>query len=143
MKTIKKILVACDLSKNSGKVIKHGADLAKDLGADLIVANVINQMDIDNIREAAPEFASFQKWRRTMGYEEGKEKIVSELQRKKGKTKFYFNDLAKILGEKPRPAKKIVNKMIEEGVLEYWSTESTSLYGLTGTGKQAAAEEGR
>jgi Mn-dependent DtxR family transcriptional regulator len=78
-----------------------------------------------------------------MGYEKGKEKIVSELQKKKGKTKFYFNDLAKILGEKPRPAKKIVNKMIEEGVLEYWSSGSTSLYGLPGTGKQAAAEEGR
>ena len=78
-----------------------------------------------------------------MEYEEGKEKIVSGLQKKKGKTKFYFNDLAKILGEKPRPAKKIINRMIEDGVLEYWSSGSTSLYGLVGTGKQAAAEEGK
>jgi hypothetical protein len=75
-----------------------------------------------------------------MDYEEGKEKIVTSLQKKKGKTKFYFNDLAKILGEKPRAAKKIVNQMIIEEVLEYWSSGSTSLYGLKGAGKQAAAE---
>jgi hypothetical protein len=30
--------------------------------------------------------------------------------------------------------------MVQEGVLEYWSSGSTSLYGLAGTGKQAAAE---
>jgi len=77
-----------------------------------------------------------------MEYEEAKEKIVSGLQKKKGKTKFYFNDLAKILGEKPRPAKKFINKMVEEQILEYWSSGSTSLYGLSGMGKQAGAEEG-
>lgn len=66
--------------------------------------------------------------------------IVTSLQNKKGKTKFYFNDLAKILGEKPRAAKKIVNQLIQEEILEYWSSGSTSLYGLKGAGKQAAAE---
>ena len=41
-----------------------------------------------------------------MDYEEAKEKIVAELTKKlKSKSKFYFNDLAKILGEKPRLAK--------------------------------------
>ncbi len=75
-----------------------------------------------------------------MEYAEAKELIVSNLQKKKGKSKFYFNDLAKILNEKPRAAKKFVNQMVEEGVLEYWSSGSTSLYGLAGTGKQAAAE---
>ena len=75
-----------------------------------------------------------------MEYEEAKQKIVEALQKKKGKTKFYFNDLAKILGEKPRVAKKLINQMITEEVLEYWSSGSTSLYGLKGAGKQAAAE---
>jgi Mn-dependent DtxR family transcriptional regulator len=76
-----------------------------------------------------------------MEYEEAKEKIKTELTKKlKTKSKFYFNDLAKILGEKPRVAKKTVNKLVEEGVLEYWSSGSTSMYGLPGTGKQAAAE---
>jgi Mn-dependent DtxR family transcriptional regulator len=76
-----------------------------------------------------------------MEYEEAKEKIVTALTKKlKTKSKFYFNDLAKILEEKPRVAKKTINKLVEEGVLEYWSSGSTSMYGMPGTGKQAAAE---
>jgi len=76
-----------------------------------------------------------------MEYEEAKQKIVEELTKKlKSKSKFYFNDLAKILEAKPRDAKKIVNQLVVEGVLEYWSSGSTSMYGLPGTGKQAAAE---
>jgi hypothetical protein len=76
-----------------------------------------------------------------MEYEEAKAKIVDELTKKlKSKSKFYFNDLAKIIEEKPRDAKKVVNQMVQEGVLEYWSSGSTSMYGLPGTGKQAAAE---
>ena len=77
-----------------------------------------------------------------MEYDEAKEKIVAGLTKKqKVKSKFYFNDLAKILEMKPRAAKKLVNQMILDGTLEYWSSGSTSLYGLKGTGKQAAAED--
>ena len=77
----------------------------------------------------------------TMEYEEAKQKIVEGLTKKlKTKSKFYFNDLAKILESKPRDAKKLINKMVQEGVLEYWSSVSTSMYGMPGTGKQAAAE---
>ena len=75
-----------------------------------------------------------------MEYDEAKQLIIDGLSKKKGKTKFYFNDLAKIIGEKPRAAKKFVNQLILEEVLEYWSSGSTSLYGLKGVGKQAAAE---
>ena len=75
-----------------------------------------------------------------MDYEEAKEKIVAGLQKKKSKTKFYFNDLAKMLGLKPRVAKKLINQMIQEEILEYWSSGSTSLYGLKGAGKQAHTE---
>ncbi len=77
-----------------------------------------------------------------MEYEEAKEKIVAGLTKKlKVKSKFYFNDLAKILDLKPRVAKKLINKLVIEEVLEYWSSGSTSMYGLKGTGKQAAAED--
>jgi Mn-dependent DtxR family transcriptional regulator len=76
-----------------------------------------------------------------MEYEEAKQLIVAELTKKlKSKSKFYFNDLSKILGEKPRVAKKTVNQLVQDGVLEYWSSGSTSMYGLPGTGKQAGAE---
>jgi Mn-dependent DtxR family transcriptional regulator len=76
-----------------------------------------------------------------LDYEESKTKIVEALTKKlKNKSKFYFNDLTKILGVKPREAKKIVNQLVQEGVLEYWSSGSTSMYGMPGTGKQAGAE---
>jgi Mn-dependent DtxR family transcriptional regulator len=76
-----------------------------------------------------------------LDYEESKEKIVAALQKKlKTKSKFYFNDLAKILEAKPREAKKVINQLVQEEVLEYWSSGSTSLYGLKGAGKQAGAE---
>ena len=76
-----------------------------------------------------------------MEYEEAKTLIVEKLTKKlKTKSKFYFNDLAKIMEMKPRLAKKIVNQLVQDGVLEYWSSGSTSMYGLPGVGKQAAAE---
>ena len=76
-----------------------------------------------------------------MEYEEAKKLIVDGLTKKqKTKSKFYFNDLSKILGMKPREAKKIVNQLVQDRVLEYWSSGSTSMYGLPGTGKQAGAE---
>ena len=75
-----------------------------------------------------------------MDQEEAVKLITEKLSKKKSKTKFYFNDLAKILGLKPRVAKKLINKMITDEVLEYWSSGSTSLYGLKGAGKQHAAD---
>jgi Mn-dependent DtxR family transcriptional regulator len=76
-----------------------------------------------------------------MDYEEAKTKIVEALEKKsKSKSKFYFNDLSKILELKPREAKKLVNQLVTEGILEYWSSGSTSMYGLKGAGKQASAE---
>jgi Mn-dependent DtxR family transcriptional regulator len=76
-----------------------------------------------------------------MELEEAKEKIVEKLTKKaKTKSKFYFNDLAKILELKPREAKKLISKLIETEVLEYWSSGSTTMYGLKGMGKQASAE---
>jgi MarR-like DNA-binding transcriptional regulator SgrR of sgrS sRNA len=76
-----------------------------------------------------------------MEYEEAKQLIVDGLTKKqKVKSKFYFNDLAKIIDMKPREAKKLINQMVQDGTLEYWSSGSTSMYGLKGTGKQAHAE---
>ena len=52
-----------------------------------------------------------------MEYEEAKEKIVAGLEKKsKTKSKFYFNDLTKILDMKPRLAKKLINQMVSEHV---------------------------
>jgi len=76
-----------------------------------------------------------------MELDEARDKIVAALSKKKGKSKFYFNDLSKILEMKPREAKKLINVLVQDKTLEYWSSGSTSMYGLTGAGKQAAAED--
>lgn len=79
--------------------------------------------------------------RLNMEYAEAKAKIIEALEKKaKTKSKFYFNDLSKILEMKPREAKKLINQMVTEEILEYWSSGSTSMYGLKGAGKQAHAE---
>ena len=78
-----------------------------------------------------------------MGEEEDKQTILESLKKKKGKTKFYIKDFYKIIPDgKPRYVKNLINKMVQEQTLEYWSSGSTTLYGLKGVGKQAAAEEG-
>lgn len=77
-----------------------------------------------------------------MSTEEQKQQIMDAVLKKtKTKTKFYFSDLAKMLPEeKPRAVKKLVNELVNEGKLVYWSSGSTTMYGLPGVGKQAASE---
>jgi len=52
MKVYKKIMVACDLSEYSFQAIKHAAELAESLKAELIIVNVINQRDYLAVKEA-------------------------------------------------------------------------------------------
>ncbi len=75
--------------------------------------------------------------------DEAKEKIVEFLNSKKGKTKFYFNDFTKVLPDmKAREVKKVLTALVNEGKIEFWSSGSTTMYGLAGSGKQHATEEG-
>jgi hypothetical protein len=78
-----------------------------------------------------------------MDQEAAKKAIVDELNRKlKTKSKFYLNDFYKMVPDgKPREVKNLVNQMVKEEILEYWSSGSTTLIGLKGMGKQAAAED--
>ncbi len=72
--------------------------------------------------------------------DEGKKAIIDYFAKVKGKSKLYFNDIQKALPDmKPRDVKKIVNKMVQEGLLSYWSSGSTTLYTLSD--KDALAKE--
>ncbi len=78
-----------------------------------------------------------------MEKEEVKKIIVETLKKKKGKTKFYLKDYYKMIPDmKARQVKNIVNEMVKEEILEYWSSGSTTLIGLKGAGKAHATEEG-
>jgi len=72
---------------------------------------------------------------------EAKKVILETLAGKKGKTKFYLKDFYKILPDmKNRAVKNLVNEMVRDETLEYWSSGSTTLIGLKGSGKQHAAD---
>ena len=51
MSKIKKIMVAVDFSEYSLKSVKYAANLAEDLKAELIFVNVINQRDVDMVKQ--------------------------------------------------------------------------------------------
>jgi Dissimilatory sulfite reductase D (DsrD) len=75
--------------------------------------------------------------------DEVKKLILETLQGKsKSKSKFYLKDFyAMVPDKKPREMKNIVNKMVQDGTLEYWSSGSTTLIGLKGMGKQHGEED--
>jgi len=59
----------------------------------------------------------------------------------KNKSKFYFNDFTKLFPEeKARAVKKILTALVQEEKMVFWSSGSTTMYGLAGAGKQAASE---
>lgn len=71
---------------------------------------------------------------------EDQQKIVDFI-KSKSKTKFYFNDFLEIFPDKgPRDVKKVLTSMVQTEILEFWSSGSTTMYGLKGAGKQSAAE---
>ncbi|MDM8539877.1 dissimilatory sulfite reductase D family protein [Desulfococcaceae bacterium HSG7] len=78
-----------------------------------------------------------------MDIEAARETILTTLKKKsKSKSKFYLKDFYKMIpDEKPRAVKNVVNKMVQDELLEYWSSGSTTLIGLKGMGKQAHAED--
>jgi nucleotide-binding universal stress UspA family protein len=52
MNTIKRIIVALDLSRYSKAVLEYAHEVMTNTGADLIVLNVINKRDIDSAERA-------------------------------------------------------------------------------------------
>jgi hypothetical protein len=79
----------------------------------------------------------------SMTDDEAKQVILAELEKKKGsKTKFYLKDFYKMVPDmKNRAVKNLVNQMVQEEKLEYWSSGSTTLIGLKGAGKQHAEDD--
>jgi hypothetical protein len=75
--------------------------------------------------------------------DEAKQLIMDALTSKsKTKTKFYLKDFYSMVPDmKNRDVKNLVNKMVQEGKLEYWSSGSTTLIGLKGMGKQHTEED--
>jgi hypothetical protein len=74
--------------------------------------------------------------------EEAKGRIIEWVKQQK-KTKHYFNDLCKAVPEiKMMQAKKVINELVNEGKLKYWSSGSTTMYMLPSEGDVAKEEKG-
>ncbi len=69
--------------------------------------------------------------------EELKQKILEFATKKaKFKSKMYIKDLYKAdPNAKPREIKKAANQLVQEGKLEFFSSGSTTMYGVPGFGK--------
>jgi hypothetical protein len=72
--------------------------------------------------------------------DQDKKVILDFLQEKsKSKSKFYFNDFLPLFPDKgPRDVKKILTALVNEGIMEFWSSGSTTMYGVKGGGKPGA-----
>jgi hypothetical protein len=82
------------------------------------------------------------KGAKVMGREEDIRQAIIDYGSKGAKTKFYFKDM--LIGVKKTvpdttasEVKGIASKMVSEGVLEYFSTGSSTMYGLKGRGISA------
>lgn len=56
MHAVKQIMVAYDLSDDAVAALKYAGQLARDLGAELVVVNVINQRDLDAVEKLSYEY---------------------------------------------------------------------------------------
>ena len=74
--------------------------------------------------------------------EQEKQTVVDFLKGKSAaKSKFYFNDFVDLFPDKkPREVKKVLTALVNDQILEFWSSGSTTMYGLKGAGKQGHAE---
>ena len=59
MKTINKIMVAVDFSDYSEPAVEYAAGLAEDVSAELLLANVYNQSDIEKMEMIAVRVPDF------------------------------------------------------------------------------------
>lgn len=55
----KKMIVACDCSEYSAQIFDYATTVAKAAGADIIVANVINQIALAQVEKALAVYESF------------------------------------------------------------------------------------
>lgn len=67
--------------------------------------------------------------------------LKEKLARPGAKTKYYFKDFLELFPTKgTRDVKNVLSVLVAEETLEYWSSGSTTMYGLKGAGKQAGTE---
>ncbi len=88
-KQIKKILVACDCSDFSGQIFAYAVEIAQGLGAELIVANVINQIELDRIPRALDTYDGKTSEDHVASLKEDRKRVIQKLIQDTGKPKLF------------------------------------------------------
>ncbi len=57
--SIRKIMVACDLSDYAGQIMRYAVSLAGEVKCQIAVVNVINQRDVDMVEKALSGYGQF------------------------------------------------------------------------------------
>lgn len=78
-KKIDKIIVACDCSDYSSEIFSYAAEVARELGAKLIVTNVINRGELDRTERALGVYAPFSIEDYLASQKTERRKIIQEL----------------------------------------------------------------
>jgi nucleotide-binding universal stress UspA family protein len=112
MDEIKKIMVAVGFSEYAKGIFNYSENLAKNLGAELIVANIINSRDVEAVTAIT-----------NMGYDLDPERYIKELkeERRNGFEEIIKNatlsrDSIKLILQVGNPADKLLKIILEENV---------------------------
>ena len=112
MDEIKKIMVAVGFSEYSEGIFNYSDKLAEKLGAELIVANIINSRDVEAVTAIT-----------NMGYDLDPERYIKELkeERRNGFEEIIKNatlsrDSIKLILQVGNPADKLLKIILEENV---------------------------
>ena len=110
MDTINKILVAVGFTDYTEELLNYAVRIAESLGAELIVANIINVRDVEAIGTIA-----------TMGYEVDSERYVSGIEEDRRQTLNRILEKISFPAERIRPVFKVghpVEKLLKIAVKE-------------------------
>jgi nucleotide-binding universal stress UspA family protein len=84
MEGIKRILVGCDFSEYSARIVKFAVQLASQLGAELIVLNVVNKRDVEAIERVEREYPAISAEKYLDDLKKERSRLMDDLLRETG-----------------------------------------------------------
>ena len=95
-KKIKKIVVACDCSDYSAKIFSYAVEVALATKAELVVANVINQGEIDRIHWALAGYLPYSIEEYIANQQEDRKAWIQELIQATGQSQLFKDIVIRI-----------------------------------------------
>jgi nucleotide-binding universal stress UspA family protein len=84
MEGIKRILVGCDFSEYTARIVKFAVQLASQLAAELIVLNVVNKRDVEAIERVEREYPAISAQKYLDDLKKERSRLMDDLLRETG-----------------------------------------------------------